>query len=164
MNNLPLNIDFQQILLHLLNVVILFAVLYFLIYKPVKKFMDKRRQEYQDMEDAANQKLQEADELKDGYEAKLQDAEDEIRVMKQDASRALDQQNTQILEQAREQADRIVQKARLQAEKEQEKILEDAEKEVSAMAKEAVSKMMFDSPSEAYDSFLNAAKGQSDGE
>ena len=40
--NVPLNIDWQQILLHLLNFVILFAILYFLLYDPVKKFMDKR--------------------------------------------------------------------------------------------------------------------------
>ena len=52
MNSVPLNIDFQQVLLHFLNVAILFLILYFLIYKPVKNFMDKRRKEYQDMDDA----------------------------------------------------------------------------------------------------------------
>ena len=41
MNQVPLNIDFSQILLHLFNVVILFAILYFLIYKPVRNFMEK---------------------------------------------------------------------------------------------------------------------------
>lgn len=35
--NMPLNMDWQQILLHLLNFVILFAILYFLLYEPVKK-------------------------------------------------------------------------------------------------------------------------------
>ena len=41
--NLPLNIDFQQILLHLLNFVILAGGLYLLLYKPVNKFIKKRR-------------------------------------------------------------------------------------------------------------------------
>ena len=40
--NIPLNIDWQQILLHVLNFVILFGGLYFLLYKPVKNFMAKR--------------------------------------------------------------------------------------------------------------------------
>ena len=40
--SLPLNIDFQQILLHMLNIVLLFGGLYLLLYKPVKKFMDER--------------------------------------------------------------------------------------------------------------------------
>ena len=45
MGNLPLNIDIQQILLHLLNFTILFAGLYFILYKPVRKFMDAREEE-----------------------------------------------------------------------------------------------------------------------
>ena len=44
--NIPLNIDWQQILLHLLNFVILAGGLYLLLYKPVKTFMEKRQQYY----------------------------------------------------------------------------------------------------------------------
>ncbi len=82
MNGVPLNIDFQQILLHLLNVAILFAILYFLLYKPVKNFIDKRKQEYRDLDDAANSKMKEAEDLKEAYDAKLKQADDEIRTMK----------------------------------------------------------------------------------
>ena len=39
--NIPLNIDWQQILLHLLNFVILAGGLYLLLYQPVKAFMEK---------------------------------------------------------------------------------------------------------------------------
>ena len=38
--NIPLNIDWQQILLHLLNFVILAGGLYLLLYQPVKAFME----------------------------------------------------------------------------------------------------------------------------
>ena len=58
--SVPLNINLQQILLHLLNFVILFAVLYFFLYDPVKKFMDNRIQYYQDIDEQAKQNLQEA--------------------------------------------------------------------------------------------------------
>ena len=44
--DIPLNINWQQILLHLFNFAILFAGLYFLLYKPVKKFMEKREKYY----------------------------------------------------------------------------------------------------------------------
>ena len=40
---MPLNIDFQQILLHMLNFVILFAGLSLLLYTPVRRFLQKRR-------------------------------------------------------------------------------------------------------------------------
>ena len=53
MNNIPLNIDWQQILLHLFNFSILVGGLYLLLFKPVKNFMDKRTKHYQDMESAA---------------------------------------------------------------------------------------------------------------
>ena len=62
--NIPLNIDWQQILLHLMNFVILAGGLYFLLYKPVKAFMDKRAAYYQEQADQAaharERKLQEA--------------------------------------------------------------------------------------------------------
>ena len=50
---IPLNVDWQQILLHLFNFIILFGGLWLLLYKPVKNFMDKRAKHYQDMENAA---------------------------------------------------------------------------------------------------------------
>ena len=51
--NIPLNIDWQQILLYLFNFSILVGGLYLLLFKPVKNFMDKRAKHYQDMENAA---------------------------------------------------------------------------------------------------------------
>ena len=44
MNNIPLNIDWQQILLHFFNFSILVGGLYLLLFKPVKRFMEKREQ------------------------------------------------------------------------------------------------------------------------
>ena len=41
---MPLNINFQQVFLHMLNFALLFGAMYFLLYKPVKKFMDSRSQ------------------------------------------------------------------------------------------------------------------------
>ena len=77
--NIPLNIDWQQILLHLMNFVILAGGLYFLLYKPVKAFMDKRAAYYQEQADQAAQTTQAAQQLKADYEAKLSAADDEIR-------------------------------------------------------------------------------------
>ena len=46
---MTLNINLQQILLHALNFVILFGALYFLLYKPVRDFMDSRKAHYEKM-------------------------------------------------------------------------------------------------------------------
>ena len=55
--NIPLNIDIQQILLHLVNFAILFIILYLVLYKPVKKFMVKREEYYANMDQEAKDKL-----------------------------------------------------------------------------------------------------------
>ena len=60
--NLPLNIDLQQIFLHMLNFVILAGGLYFILYSPVKKFMDQREAHYAEMDQAAADKLAEVEE------------------------------------------------------------------------------------------------------
>ena len=57
--NIPLNIDWQQILLHLFNFVILTGGLYFLLYGPVKKFMNKRLRYYKELDKQANKKIKE---------------------------------------------------------------------------------------------------------
>ena len=53
---MPLNINFQQILLHALNFVILAVGLYVLLYGPVVKFMEQRKAHFADMEKDALQK------------------------------------------------------------------------------------------------------------
>ena len=72
--NIPLNIDWQQILLHLLNFAILAGGLYLLLFKPVKAFMAKRESYYQNMDNEAKQKLQEAETLKVNYAQQLDGA------------------------------------------------------------------------------------------
>ena len=69
MTLMPLNIDIQQILLHLLNFTLLFAGLYFLLYKPVKNFMKKREQHYMDMQKSADEMLEHAQQAKKEYSA-----------------------------------------------------------------------------------------------
>lgn len=75
---MPLNINFQQVFLHMLNFALLFGAMYFLLYKPVKKFMDSRAQRYQKMDEDAKAALAQAEAAKAEYEKKLAGADDEI--------------------------------------------------------------------------------------
>ena len=80
--NVPLNIDWQQILLHLFNFLILAGGLYLLLYKPVKAFMEKRNAYYADLDAAANKKNEDAEAAKKQYQDRLSAAEVEISNMK----------------------------------------------------------------------------------
>lgn len=62
--NIPLNIDWQQILLHFFNFSILVGGLYLLLFKPVKSFMEKREKHYADMEAAAVAREKDTEALK----------------------------------------------------------------------------------------------------
>ena len=48
---MPLNIDFLQILLHMLNFVILAGGLTLLLFKPVNKFLENRRAYFAEAEE-----------------------------------------------------------------------------------------------------------------
>ena len=102
--NIPLNIDWQQILLHLFNFTILAGGLYLLLYRPVKEFMQKRDAYYQGINDQAEQLKQQADQLKKDYQQKLSDADSEIVQKRADAQKQLEAFRQQQVSQAEKEA------------------------------------------------------------
>ena len=106
--NIPLNIDWQQILLHALNFVILVGGLYFLLFNPVKKFMAKREAYYRDMEQKAQQTMEDAEKLKADYASQLETADAEIDRRRAEAQRELDVSVQQQLTDAKAQAEEIM--------------------------------------------------------
>ena len=158
MSNIPLNIDFQQVLLHLLNFAILFAIIYFLLYRPVKNFMDKRKSEYEEMDKQAEEKLAQAQQMKETYESRLQSADDEINARMAEAARKSQQKCMDLEEEAKHKARETLDKARKQAETEKKKILNEARDSVVELAQEAAKKAVFENFSDAFDEFLDIAE------
>lgn len=159
MTNLPLNINFTQILLHLFNFLILFAVLYFLLYKPVKNFMMKRDSEYREMDEKAKGNLAEAEATKKEYEQKISNLEQEVGEIREKARQDADRINAQRLQEAKEEASKIISDARKEAAREKEKIVADAQREISVMVTDAIEKLALENTtSEAYDQFLDAVE------
>ena len=156
--NIPLNIDWQQILLHLMNFVILAGGLYFLLYKPVKAFMDKRAAYYQEQADQAAQPQQAAQQLKADYEARLSAADDEIREEKKQAQKDAAAAAQQQLDAARAEAEKIVSDAQAMAERSREKIVRQAGQDVKDLAAEATEKLVLQSGGDAFDQFLDLAE------
>ena len=86
---MPLNINLQQILLHALNFVILFGALYFLLYRPVKTYMDGRRAHYAKLDEDAKSALAAAEQTKETYAAQLKAADEEIARVRAQADEEL---------------------------------------------------------------------------
>lgn len=157
--NLPLNIDIQQILLHLFNFVILMGGLYLLLYKPVKDFMQKREEHYKSVDRESKEKLEEAEKLIADYQAQLKDVDKEIAGRRAKAAKELQEQCEAELESAKKQASKIVTSAQVEAENEKARILSDAQKEIAGMAISATKKLLYRSVNETYDQFLAGAEG-----
>ena len=158
---MPLNIDLQQIFLHLLNFVILFAILYFLLYKPVRNFMNRRVEYYQDLENKANDNLARSEEAKAAYEEKLNAADDEIMQMREQAQSRMKEDRAKRLQQAQDEADQIISRARERATAEHDQIIESAQKEITEIVSEAAEKII-QSPevSDSFDQFLDTVEGE----
>ena len=161
--NLPLNIDLRQILLHMLNFVILAFGMYFILYKPVKEFMDKRRKMYEDMDGEARERLSAADGLKKEYEEKLSHAEEEIKKSKEQAELQANADAAKIIEKAQKEAEDIAARSKKQAEYESKEALRRANREISELTVEAAKKIIYSDTGEAFAAFLDIAKGDAEG-
>lgn len=140
--NIPLNIDWQQIFLHLFNFVILAGGLYILLYKPVKDFMDKRTKYYEDMEAEANNRLEKAKETEELYQAKMLEVEAEINTKRIETTEKAENEADEIISIAKKQAEKVVSDAREYAEKERQKILDSTKQEIVELAVLATEKLM----------------------
>jgi F-type H+-transporting ATPase subunit b len=157
--NIPLNIDWQQILLHLFNFAILAGGLYILLYKPIKAFMDKRTDYYKDLDDSANAKLKEAEEVKASYDEKLAGAEAEISEKRKESLAKTQAEADIKIAEARTQADKILKDAKVNIDREHEKMLEESKKEVANLAVEATKKLLEQSAKDPYGTFLKSVEG-----
>ena len=140
---MPLNINLQQILLHALNFVILFGALYFLLYKPVRDFMDSRKAHYEKMDADAKAALAQAEKTKEDFAAQLKGADEEIARRQREANDALQH---------------AVEKAHDAAASEHERVMEQARGEIAELMSAAAEKLVLSSTSDAYDKFLDTAE------
>lgn len=156
----PLNIDWQQILLHLFNFVVLFAVLYFLLYNPVKKFMESREEHYKKLDDDAKRNLEESESVKSEYDNKLKNANTEIAQLKEKAYKDAEQMKQNKVDETKALTDKMLNDAKETIENERRKILSEAQAEISQMVTDAVGKVVSEeSTGEAYERFFDAVKG-----
>ena len=162
---MPLNIDWQQILLHLFNFLILGVGLYLLLYKPVKKFMKKREDAYAEREADTAKAKEDAENSRREYYDKLARAEEEIAGLRKQA--ALDAENAgkAIVGEARADAEKIVADARAAAVKEHDRIVGKAGDDIRDIVGKIAEKVgPANDVDAAYEEFLAAAeKGKQDG-
>lgn len=154
---IPLNVDWQQILLHLFNFIILAGGLWLLLYKPVKNFMAKREAYYKEMDKAANDKLAAAEAEQQKYSGLIAKAQDEAADIRKKAMADADVAARSHIADAEQEKQRILDDARKAAQAEKAKTLQEANAQIEEMVSAAVDKLLVPAGS-AYDSFEDSGK------
>ena len=162
---MPLNIDFVQVLLHLLNFVILAGGLTLLVYKPVMKFLDARKAHFEALAEQNQAAKEESDRLQKAYASRLADAEAEIAEQRQKAERESAETAKAYLDTAREKAAAILSAAEAEAETRRAQILDSAQTEIGELVLEATQKLLSGTADPArtgalYDEFLRRAEAE----
>ena len=109
------------------------------LFKPVKKMIDERQQEIDDMYADAGASKEEAAALKEQYEARLAEANAEKEEILRVAHRKARLREEEILKQAQEKASHTLRRAEEQIALEKKRALNDIKDEVSGMAVEIAS-------------------------
>lgn len=155
---MPLNINIQQILLHLLNFTILAGGLYILLYGPVKKFMDAREEHYKKLDDEAEEKLNAAKAAEAEYAEKMAEAKKEIAILRAESDKKAQAAADEKIEAAVKESREIIKKARESAEYEKSKIIADANREIEGLVSEAVDKMIATRTGDSIEDFLDSVR------
>lgn len=160
--DLPLNIDFMQVLLHMLNFVILAGGLSLLLFKPVNKFLDERKAHYEELEKKNREDAEKNASLKAEYEQRLADAEREIAEKREKAEKEMTDAAKQCMAEAKEKANLIISAAESDAEVRKEHILDSAQTEIGELVISATQKLLSDTVtpernSALYDEFIRLA-------
>ena len=140
--SLPLNIDWQQILLHAFNLILLFGGLYLLLYKPVKKFMDDRTEKYKAISDEADKKLALANTANAEAEEKLKAAQKQIEEDLLKAHKDAQDEADKIINEAKETKKRIISDAEIAALNEKDRMIKEAREEIAELAVKAAEKVL----------------------
>lgn len=116
------------------NVFILFAILTYLLFDPVRKVLNDRRERIAaELQDAAS-KEEKANAMKAEYEFKLKDINKEADRILEDARKKAKIKEEEILSNAREEAERITDRANKQIEMEKKKAMDDMKQEMVGLA------------------------------
>ena len=163
---MPLNIDPQQILLHMFNLVLLFGILYILLYKPVHDFMKKREDEYAKRAKDTKDALDAANALKAEYENKLSEAEKQNAIERANVSAKAEADREKIISDAHEHAAEIVSDARDKAQKEHDRLIARAQSEIAEYVSHAAEKIVMEEGSleDDFDSFFESVGTMKDNE
>ena len=127
-------VNFWTMIFAWVNLLILYIAFKKFLFKPLKKMIDSRQQEIDDMYTDAETARESAGELKAEYEEKMSRATEESEEILKAAHRRAQLKEEEILKEANAEASRVLERAEEQIELEKKRALNDVKDQVSSMA------------------------------
>ena len=117
-----------------LSMLLLFTLLSYLLFNPVRDMLEKRKQRIVDDKEAAKREKEEASRYKEEYEKKLQEVDKEVQEILAEARKKAMKNEAKIVAEAKEEAARIIARANAEIELEKKHALDDMKQEMIAIA------------------------------
>ena len=131
--NLDPQLLFDTVLLAV-SMLVLFTLLSYLLFNPVRDLLEKRRQRIADDQEDAKRERTEAIAYKMEYESKLKEVDKEVQEILSEARKKALKNENQIIAEAKEEAGRIIARAQKEAELEKKRVKDEVKQEIITVA------------------------------
>ena len=138
-------LDYQLLLdatITAVNVFILFLLLSYILFKPLRAMLKKRQDKITSDRENAESDKKEASALKAEYEARLKDAHKEAEAILNDARKTAMHNEQKIIDEAKAEAARIIERANVEAELEKQKVADEVKQQIVTVAAVMASKLV----------------------
>lgn len=137
-----MDLNLLDIVIHMINIVVLYVLLRLILYKPIKSFMQTRTERIEGMQQEAANEKEKAEELLAAQADILEEAKIEAEKEMQIRTAEANEKAAAILETANRQADELLLSARSKSAEERKEMLASVEKQISGMAIELASDIL----------------------
>ncbi len=131
-----------------INIFILFVILSYLLFNPVRDLLKRRQEKITSDREAAEKDKEDALNLKAEYEEHLKSADKEVEAILSEARKKALKNADKITDEAKEEAARIIERAKQEAELEKNKAADQIKQEIIAVATMMAGKLVAVSLSE----------------
>lgn len=106
-----ISVNFLQMIISLLNLVIVFFIMKKFLFKPVKKIFAQRKEEVDKIYETAEEQKSSAEKYKEEYEKRLKNADEEAKVIIENQKRIAIAQSEKIIKESEEKAESMIKHA-----------------------------------------------------
>ncbi len=124
------------------SVFVLFLLLSYLLFNPVRKMLKERQAKIKNDIDSASADKASAAELKELYEGKLKDVDKEAEQILSEARQKAMKNEARLIDEAKEEAARIIKRAKEEAQLEKKRAMDEVKQEMIAVASMMASKVV----------------------